>query len=799
MFLNYLKVFLRLFSRNRTFTAINLLGLATGLACFVLIRLYVINETSYDRHFKNADNIYRLAMKGEMSGFSFESAVIGGPFGKILRDGIPEVLHSTTFYKLPRSALLKRNENHFYEDNILYVDSAFIEFFSYEILLGNPEEMFKAPYSMVLTKSGAKKYFGDDNPIGEVINWNNNLEYTVTGVIADPVNNSHLEIDILASFNTLLEQSVYQNLLTTVFAFVAYNYIMIEPGTHLGEVDTKIAEIIEERMGEGMRESGSHFEMFLQPVREIHLHSELVHELSPNGSKASVNIFSAISLLILLIACINFVNLTTARSTARSMEIGIRKSFGANGNNLFTQFISESVFFALFSILLATLFIELILPWFYNFSGINRIMSIRSRFTFYLLLIALSVVTGFISGIYPAFYLSRIKPLWTMKKLIRKSGHRSFSRNILVIIQLAITLFLIFNTVLIYKQLQLIRKTDIGINKDQLLIAPIRNTQLLNHLETLKNEMKNIPGVKGISVTSSYLGNFQGRRGFYVEDFGRNDVWMLHYISVDPEYLEMMEAHLVLGRIFRIGSRADSHAVVINTAMMKQAGWEDPVGKEVIMQDRGVETAYTVIGMVENFNYASVHSPVESLLIFNNPDRSRFVNIRTQGSDHDKTLEAISNKWNELYPDFPFDYFFQEDFYDDLYREDRKMGSLFIYFTLLAILISVMGLFGLILFTSARRTREIGIRKAMGADVVKIVILLIREYPFWILIASILSLPASWYFATKWLENFASKTPIDYWIFLLSVILVLLISLGTTIFQTIRTARANPADSLRYE
>ena len=413
---NYLKIFLRRFSRHWTFTAINLIGLTTGFACFVLIRLYVVNETSYDRHYLDSEHIYRLAMKGEMSGFSFESAVIGGPFGKILLEDIPEVTHSTTFYKLPRSALLKKGKNRFYEDNILFVDSAFLNFFSCDILLGNPDEMLRAPYSMVLTKSGARKYFGEENPVGQVMNWNNNQDYMVTGVIADPVYNSHMDIDIIASFSTLMEQQVYQNLLTTVFAFVAYNYIKLDPGTGLAEIDTLISEIIEERMGEGMREYGSHFEMFLQPVRDIHLQSDLVHELGPNGNQASVRVFSSISLLILLIACINFVYLTTARSTARSMEIGIRKSFGASGRRLFSQFISESVFFALISIVLAGLLIELLLPWFYDFSGVNRAVSIRSRMVFYALLILLATVTGFLSGIYPAVYLSRIKPEWTMKK-----------------------------------------------------------------------------------------------------------------------------------------------------------------------------------------------------------------------------------------------------------------------------------------------------------------------------------------------------------------------------------------------
>jgi putative ABC transport system permease protein len=539
--------------------------------------------------------------------------------------------------------------------------------------------------------------------------------------------------------------------------------------------------------------------MFLQPVRDIHLQSALVHELSPNGNQASVRVFSSISLLILLVACINFINLTTARSTARSMEIGIRKSFGASSKRLFTRFMTESVFFTLISILLAALLIELLLPWFYDFSGVNRAMSIQSRVVFYILLVLLAALTGFLSGIYPAAYLSSIKPGWIMKNLAGRSTHRSHFRNILVIIQLAITLFLIFNTIVIYKQLQLIRKTDIGINKDHLLVIPMRNERMYGHFETLKNEMMGLPGVEGVSATSHYLGDFQGRRGFMVEDFGRNDIWMLHYISVDPDYLEMMDTRMIMGRNFRSGSRADSHAIVINAAMMEQTRWEDPLGKKVTMSERGIEMDYTVIGVVDDFNYASVHTPVESLLIFNNPARSRYLCIRIGGTEPEKIVESITGKWNELFPDFPFDYFFQEDFYDDLYREDQKMGSLFIYFTLLAILISVMGLFGLILFASARRTREIGIRKAMGAKVPAIIRLLIRNYLLWILMASFLALPAAWYFATKWLENFASRTTIDYWIYLFSVILVTGISLGTIIFQTLRAARANPADSLRYE
>jgi putative ABC transport system permease protein len=293
MLYNYLKVFLRLFARNRTFTLINLLGLSTGIACFILIRLYVINETSYDRHIPLAGRTYRLALKEEMSGFSFESTVMGGPFGRVIREEVPGVISSTTFYKLPAPVLLSRGESKFYEESIVYADTVFPEFFGYKTILGNPETMLEASWSMVLTRSGAEKYFGQENPLGKVITWNNLDDYTVTGIIEDPEVNSHLNFDILASYSSLLEQEVYSNLLTTFYAFVTYNYIKLDESADPGETEKKIAEVLEKYMGEGMRESGSRFEIFLQPVTGIHLNSALVHELEPNGSRSSVLIFSA--------------------------------------------------------------------------------------------------------------------------------------------------------------------------------------------------------------------------------------------------------------------------------------------------------------------------------------------------------------------------------------------------------------------------------------------------------------------------------------------------------------------------
>jgi putative ABC transport system permease protein len=332
---------------------------------------------------------------------------------------------------------------------------------------------------------------------------------------------------------------------------------------------------------------------------------------------------------------------------------------------------------------------------------------------------------------------------------------------------------------------------------DDLLIIPMRSAEMYDHYDVLRNEMLSLPEVTDVTASSSFLGDFQQRRGFYVEGFERNDLWMLHHISVDPNYLEMMDPRLIMGRNFRTGSRADSNAVIINAAMMNQAGWDKPIGKKIIMQNRGREYEFAVIGVVDDFNYASMHSMVESLLIFNNTKTIRYLGLRIRGGR--SAVESVGEKWTGMYPAYPFDYFFQKDYYNDLYMEDLRMSSLFIYFTLLAILISVLGLFGLVLFTTASRTKEVGIRKVMGGDPPTLIVVLLKEYPVLILIASVLSLPASLYFAKRWLESFAYKTEISSWIYIISVFLVTLISLGTILYQTLRTVMANPVNALRHE
>jgi putative ABC transport system permease protein len=391
---DYLKVFFRLLARNRTFSSINLLGLTAGIACFVLIRIYVTDERSYDRQIPLSDRTYRLALKGEMSGFSFESAVMGGPIGRVIHEEVPGVISSTTFYKLPVQALLNTGEHKFYEDKIIFADTQFTVFFGIKTIQGNPLTMLEAPWSIVLTRSGVKKYFGKEDPLGKVITWNNRQAYTVTGIIEDPSQNSHLNFDILASSGSLMEQASYRDLLKSFYAFITYNYIKLDESNDAAGVKDKIAGVIEKYMGDGMRESGSRFEIYLQPVTGIHLHSNLVHELEPNGSSSSVLIFSAISMLILLVAMVNFVNLTTARSADRSLETGIRRACGASRNILIQQFLLESICFALCGTFIAGILVEILIYPFCNFSGIHYTVPGFNRLSRWITLIVIGTFAG---------------------------------------------------------------------------------------------------------------------------------------------------------------------------------------------------------------------------------------------------------------------------------------------------------------------------------------------------------------------------------------------------------------------
>lgn len=797
-----MKIAWRNLLKNKVYFLLNMVGLAIGLASFVLIGLYVFTELSYDRHHQKANQIYRLVLKGEMGGEFIEAAVTGGPMGPILKAELPEVIQNTQIQEVRRSVHLTYENKHFFEEKIIYADSSFFDVFNHSFIAGNPQTALEKPFSIVITRQMAEKIFGNENPMGKLLKWNNGDDYAVTGIIEDHRNNSHLEFDMYVSFNTLLTNPRTRSMVNSLFTFATFNYVVVKEGTHIAGLQKKVDALVEKHMGEGMREYGGKFNITLQPLTSIHLHSHLVHELGRQGDASRVYIFSAIAVLILLIACINFVNLSTARSSKRALEVSVRKVFGADRKTLIGQFLGESVLISFFSLLSALLLIELLLPFFNMLAGTSYSFGWIGNLTFLAILLLLTIVVGLAAGMYPAIFLSSFHPGKVAKSDFMNFTGKSVFRNVMVTIQFGISVFLIFSTLIIYKQLHFIENTNMGFNKENLMILPLRTGGMISKYKTIKAELLNIPGVVDISASSGHLGNFQQRQGYYPEGVPRTEAWMLLNLQTDFNYAAMIGAKMKSGRGFSENVPADSNAIIINEALAKEMGFDVPVGRYISLPDgenEASDTRYKVIGVVEDFNFASLHESVKPLLMNLNPANLRYLNIRIDPLSRESTLHNLNLKWDEMFPSEPLDYFFLDQKFSDLYHGDIRTGNLFIVFTSIAILIALMGLFGLVLYTTDRRTREIGIRKVFGSSVQGIVVRLNNEFIRWVLVANLIAWPAGWFFMNHWLQNFAYREKISWWIFIVSALLAIVISVATISIQAVISARKNPVDALRYE
>mgnify|MGYP000968204022 FL=1 len=802
MLKNYWKIALRNLLKNKVFFLINIFGLAIGLASFVLLGLYVYTELNYDRHHRKADQIYRLVLKGEMGGEYLEAAVTGGPMGPILKNEMPEVVQNTQIQEVRRSVHLSYLDKHFFEEKIIYADSSFFDVFDHHFVAGNPLTALEKPFSLVITRQMAEKIFGNENPMGKILKWNNTSDYVVTGIIENHKPNTHLQFDFYASLSTLLSNPRTRPMVTSLFTFATFNYVVVKKEANIPELQKKVDLLVEKHMGEGMREYGGKFSITLQPLSAIHLHSHLLHELGQQGDISRVYIFSAIAVLILIIACINFVNLSTARSSKRALETGIRKVFGANRSMLIKQFLGESVLVSILSLLMAIFFIKIMLPSFNNIAGTNFSFGLIGNPGFLAFLSLITLLVGFTAGIYPAFFLSSFDPGRVIKSDFRNFGSKSGFRNVMVTLQFIISVFLIFSTIVIYSQLHFIENKNLGFNKENLMIVPLRTPAMVAKYKTVKGELRNVPGVVDVSASSSYLGNFQQRQGYYPEGVPRTDAWMLLNLQTDYNFPQMMGVTLKSGRSFSESVPADSNAVLVNEALAKEMNLVDPVGHYISLpdgEDESSDTRFKIVGMLEDFNFASLHQPVKPLLLNLNPANHRYLNIRIDQNDRNATLSAISEKWETLFPSEPLDYFFLDQRFPELYSADLKTGNLFIIFTVIAIVIALMGLFGLVLYTTERRTREIGIRKVFGSSEKDILFRLNSEFLKWVLAASVIAWPLGWFFMNNWLENFAFRENISWWIFLVSTFLAVAISTITISVLAFSSARKNPVDTLRYE
>ena len=791
MFRNYLKIALRTLVRQKGFSLINIMGLATGLAAALLILLWVQDELSFDRFHRNADRLYRVEEDQFYSGKIYHVNVTPYPSGPVWRDEIPEIEEACR-YQWPSGMLFSSGEKSFYEGGCVAVDSTFFGMFSYPLLAGDPSSALNQPWSAVLTRETAEKYFGKEDPLGKTLRVNNKYEFTVTGVLASLPKNSILQFDILVPFSYMKETGQYSdswgnNSIRT--------YILLHEYAVLDSVNAKLTRVVKEHN----KDTDTEFMAALFPDIHLHAYFGYGHE---RGAIVFIYIFSAIALFVLLIASINFMNLSTARSANRAREIGLRKTSGADRKAIILQFFGESVLLAFLSLLVALVIASAIMPVFNRVSGKELDFSSLMRVKFIVSVILVTLGAGLVSGVYPALYLSAFKPMRVLKGDLSSGMSSGRMRKVLVVIQFSLSVFLIIGTIVIYRQLNYMKGMDLGFERENLFYVNMRG-DVKDHYQALKEELLRDPDV--LHVTASSHQPHQIGSNSSGADWEGKDPDLEVLISnnfVDFDYVETMGIKIVDGRSFSKEHPSDlfhdsTANFLINEELARIMGVDEPVGTAFSLWN----VHGRVIGVMGDWHYQSVRTKIEPLLLATTPlDWLSYLVVRIAPGDIGKTMKGIERIWSEVIPDYPFDYTFVDESLDRMYRTEERLGSLMKYFTILAIIIACLGLFGLASFMAEQRTREIGVRKVIGARISTIILLLSREFTLLVLVSCVLAIPVAWYVMRKvFLQNFAYRTDMAWWIFASAAVTALTIALLTVSYQALRAALTNPADALRYE
>lgn len=806
---NYLKIAWRNLKNKKLYSLINILGLAVGIFCCILIFLYVQDELSYDEFHKKSDRIYRVASDIEFGGKHFQLATGPAPMAYTLKREYPEIKEVARF-RDRGSFLVEYKDQVFKESDVVYADSTLFDVFSFDFRSGDPETALTSPGSVVITKETAQKYFGERDPIGKTLRFDGSSDMEVTGVVEKLPHNSHFHFSIYVSMSTI-EESREQNWVSNNFN----TYIVLGEGTNPQAFEQKLNKQILEnyvmpqayRMldvtKEEMAASGNKIEYYLQPLTDIHLHSDLTAELSGNGSIQYVYIFSAIAVFVLFIACINFMNLSTARSAGRASEVGIRKVLGSNRRSLIGQFLFESVLLSVLAFILAIAGAQIAIPYFNELSGKNFDAAVFSNPELLAFLIMAALVIGLLAGIYPAFFLSSFEPAKVLKGTAGPGGKSGKLRSGLVVVQFAISIILIIGTVVIYQQLQYVQQKNLGYQKSQVLILEDAFA-LGNNLPVFKENIKRHPQVTNATVTS-YLPVPSSRSDtpFFTGSQMTNDNSVsMQFWSVDYDYIPTLKMDLVEGRNFSRKMGTDSSAIIINQKAVALFGFEDPIGKEIntmnsFTRESGY-TTYRIVGVVENFHYESLRQNIGALAM-RLGDSSGLIAVRFEASKASDIIQKAKIEWENLAPNQPFNFTFMDARFDAVYRAEQRMGRVMGIFAVLAIFVACLGLFAMAAFTAEQRTKEIGIRKVLGATVSDIITLLSMDYIKFVLLGFAIALPIAWYVMLQWLQDFAYRIDINMWIFAGAGLVTLVIALLTVSWQSIRAALLNPVNSLRSE
>ncbi|RIV17236.1 ABC transporter permease [Fibrisoma montanum] len=808
MLRNYFKIAVRTLRKHVGFTFINIVGLAVGLACCLLITLYVVDELSYDRFHAKADRIYRINSDIKFGGNDMKMAVSPDPVGPTLKQDYPQVeqfvrLHERgTWLVKPAGSATNLREAH-----ITFADSTLFDVFTLPLVTGDPKRALASPNTVVISESAAKRHFGSQDAVGKTLIFDNNKAFKVTGVMRDMPANSHFHSDF---FLTMLNDDYpWGQWLSNNH----YNYIVLREGVDYKQFEKNFDTVIEKYVGpqalqaigstmDQFRKAGNRYRLWLMPVTDIHLHSKQQIEFLPTGDIQYVYIFSAVALFILLIACINFMNLATARSANRAKEVGVRKVLGSERQQLIGQFMAESVLMTVLAMGLALVMVSAAIPLFNTIAA--KELTMQNLLSPYLLpiLIVLPIVVGLLAGSYPAFFLSSFKPISVLKGRINVSFKNVGLRSGLVVFQFAMSVILIVGTIIVYRQITYIQNKNLGFKRDQILT--INDVYSLGkQAETFKQEVLRLPGVVSGSV-SGFLPTPSSRtdNSFFPEGQvdQRNAVSMQAW-GVDHDYVKTLGMQIVQGRDFSRAFGSDSSAVILNETAAKLFGGKDILGKRIMSFDDPTLKSFrtfTVIGVVKNFHFESLRRNIGALGLVLDAN-SGAASFRLSSTNLPALVSQIESKWKQLAPGQPFDYAFMEEAFDNMYRAEQRIGTIAITFAVLAILIASLGLFGLAAFMAEQRTKEIGVRKVLGASVFSIVGLLSKDFLKLVLIAILIASPVAWWAMSQWLNDFAYRIDIDWWVFALAGVLAALVALLTVSFQSIKAALMDPVKSLRAE
>jgi putative ABC transport system permease protein len=810
MFGNFFKIAFRNIIRHRSYVFINVLGLSVGIACSIIIVLFILQELSYDKFNDKYKRIYRVYLSGKIGAQEIEGAWTAPPTAAAFVNEIPEIVDAVRMDEWGE-VVVKFEDKSFLEKHFMLADSSFFDIFSIPLLQGDPSTALAKTHTVVLTRETAQKYFGNEDPVGKMIKLNTDTTlFTITGIIDNVPVNAHFEFDLLASFQTHYSANDEFWLSNNV-----YTYVLLKEEASPEEVEAKMQTVLLKYIGPQLEQvlgitldefaaAGNRYGLYLQPLEDIHLNPRIQHGLKPSNDKKYIYIFALIAFFIILLAAINYMNLSTARSANRSREVGLRKVAGSTKRLLIQQFLLESVVLTLISLMIAVIIVEYTLPWFNNYTQLQLSINYFGKWYIIPFLILLAVTIGVLSGLYPSVFMAAFRPVQILSGKLKQGMRSGMVRSILVVLQFFISILIIVCTIIIYRQIQYILNKDLGFDKEQLLVIRRPDALGIDKIKVFRQEIEKYPGVINSTNSTSVPGYPNSNNGFLIEGRSSDNTVLMTVNWTDYDYFDTYKLELAKGRYLSEEFATDTAAAVINESAVRVFELDNPLETRLMQPIRTADKwlYLKVVGVVKDFNFQTLHDSISPHVFLYKPPSwgwGGYITVRISPENIDQTRKNIEQTWDKFTENDPFQYFFLDEEFNNIYREEKRTGKLSLGFAILSIFIACLGLFGLTSFAAEQKTKEIGVRKVMGSSIFKIIMLFVKEIVILILISTVLALPLAFIVMRGWLQNFYYRISLSPFEFVASFLIAVIIALITVLYTVYMAARKNPVKSLQYE